>query len=200
MEISPIRLFFLLLSSFALGIGLGIFYDLHRILRVFFGVQYTQNRPTKFFSKPLPILKRSLGEIRQGKCKKIFLFALIFIQDLFLCCISALGIVILNYAFNDGRFRFYTILALFVGFFLYYFTLGKLVMFLSEWIVFFLRAVFSICIFLLSRPFVIFWSFLGKIVKKVRSNLQKTIANQRKKVYNIHKVKDCLKAADQGFL
>ena len=39
-------------------------------------------------------------------------------------------------------------------------------MFLSEWIVFFLRAVFSISIFLLSRPFVIFWSFLGKIVKK----------------------------------
>ena len=200
MEISPIRLFFLLLSSFVFGIGIGIFYDLHRILRVFFGVQYTQNRPTKFFSKPLPILKRSLGEIRQGKCKKMFLFALMFIQDLILCCVSAVGIVILNYAFNDGRLRFYTILALFIGFFLYYFTFGKLVMFLSEWIVFFLRGIFSISFFLLSRPFVIFWLFLGKIVKKARSNLQKTIANQRKKVYNIHKVKDYLKAADQGFL
>jgi len=200
MEISPIRLLFLLLSSFGFGIGIGVFYDVHRILRVLFGVQYTKNRPTKYFSKPLPILKRPLGEIKRGKIKTAFLSVLIFMQDLLLCCVSAVGIVILNYAFNDGRFRFYTILALFGGFFLYYFTVGKLMMFLSEWIVFFLRSVFSIFFFLLSRPWVILWRFLGKIVKKSRANLQKTIANQRKKVYNIHKVNDCFRAADRGFL
>lgn len=200
MEISPIRLLFLLLSSFGFGIGIGVFYDVHRILRVLFGVQYTKNRPTKYFSKPLPILKRPLGEIKRGKIKTAFLSVLIFMQDLLLCCVSAVGIVILNYAFNDGRFRFYTILALFMGFFLYYFTVGKLMMFLSEWIVFFLRSVFSIFFFLLSRPWVILWRFLGKIVKKSRLNLQKTIANQRKKVYNIHKVNDCFRAADRGFL
>lgn len=200
MEISPIRLFFLLISSFFLGLGVGVLYDIHRMLRVLLGVRYTKNRPTKFFLQPLPIVKRPLREIRCGKVKNTFLTIVIFCQDVFLCCASAVGIVILNYAFNDGRFRFYTVVALLIGFLLYYFTLGKLVIFLSEWIVFFLRAAFAIFFYLLSRPVVIFFNFLGKNVKKMRSNIQKTIANQRKKVYNINKVKNCFGAAEHGFL
>ncbi|MBQ2999928.1 MAG: hypothetical protein IJD64_05640 [Clostridia bacterium] len=200
MEISPIRLFFLLISSFFLGLGVGGLYDIHRIIRVLFGVQYTKNRPSKFLLKPLPIIKRPLSEIRCGKAKSKFLGILIFFQDIFLCCVSAMGVVILNYTLNDGRFRFYTVIALVLGCLLYYFTVGKLVIFLSEWIVFFIRAAFSIFFYLLSRPGVIFFRFLGKIVKKMGSNLQKTIANQRKKVYNINKVKDCFEAAEHGFL
>ena len=200
MEISPIRLFFLLISSFFLGIGAGALYDLHRIVRVLFGVRYTKNRPTKLFLQPLPIIKRPLGEIHCGKVKNTLLSILIFVQDLFLCCVSALGIVILNYTFNDGRFRFYTVIALLLGFLVYYFTLGKVVIFLSEWIVFVFRSFFLIFFFLLSRPFVIFLRFLGKNLKKLRLNLQKSIANQRKKVYNINKVKSCLNAAEHGFL
>jgi len=200
MEISPIRLLFLLISSFFLGLGVGAMYDIHRISRVLFGVQYTKNRPTKLIFSPLPILKRPLGEIRRGKVKNGFLSVLIFFQDVLLCCASAVGIVVLNYAFNDGRFRFYTIIALLLGFLLYYFTLGKLIIFLSEWIVFFLRAIFSIGFYLFARPWVLFFRFLGKIVKKTRSNLQKTIANQRKKVYNIHKVRIYFQAAEHGFL
>lgn len=200
MGISPIRLFYLLLSSFLFGFGMGVIYDIHRILRVFFGVQYSKKRPTKFLVRPLPIVGRPLGEIRQGKLKKFFLSLLIFLQDVFFFCIAALGVVILNYAYNDGQFRFYTILALFFGFFVYYFTLGKIVIYLSEWIVFILRAAFSIFFFLLLQPFVKIASFLLKIVKKTQANLQKTIANKRKKVYNIHKEKECFLAARKGFL
>lgn len=200
MEISPIRLFFLLIWSFGLGVGVGLLYDFHRLIRMLFGVRYSKNRPTKLYTKPLPIVKRPLAEIRCGKVKNIILYILIFFQDVFLCCASAAGIVILNYTFNDGRFRFYTVIALCLGFFVYYYTVGKLVMFLSEWIFFCLRATFSIFFYLLSRPWVMFFHFLGKIVKKMRSNLQKTIANKRKKVYNIHKVKKCFEAAEHGFL
>ncbi len=200
MGISPIRLFYLLLSSFFLGVGMGVVYDIHRIVRVLFGVQYSQKGATAYFLRPLPIVGRPIGEIRQGKVKKIWLSVFVFLQDVFLLSAAGVGIVILSYALNDGRFRIYTVVALFVGFFLYYITLGKIVIYFSEWIVFLLRAFFSILFFILSRPFVKILSFLWNIIKKTQSNLQQTIANQRKKVYNIHKEQECFRAADRGFL
>ena len=200
MEISPIRLFYLLLASFVFGGLVGGLYDIHRIIRVLFGVQYTKNRPTKLFLRPLPILKRPLTEISQGNVKASVLSVVIFIQDVILFCVASLGIVILNYTFNDGQLRFYTIFVLLLGFLVYYFTIGKLVIFLSEWIVFFIRAIFSIFFCLLSRPFVLIFVFFGKNFKKVGLNIKKALANRRKKVYNITKVKKCFQNADQGFL
>ncbi|MBO5939465.1 MAG: hypothetical protein J6Q82_08250 [Clostridia bacterium] len=200
MGISPIRLFYLLLSSFFLGIGLGILYDVHRIIRVLFGVQYSKKALPERLLRPIPIIGRPLGKIRQGRVKNISLTVLVFLQDVFLMTVAGAGIVILNYAWNDGRFRIYTVVALFAGFLIYYFTLGKLVIYLSECIVFLLRATFSIFFFILSYPFVKTLSFLWKIIKRMQFNLQKTIANQRKKVYNIHKEKECFEAADRGFL
>lgn len=200
MEISPIRLFYLLLSSFFLGVGMGFFYDIHRMIRISFGIRYSKTAPPEIFRRPLPILGRPLRELRQGKGKRGFLSVLIFFQDLLWFCSAGVGIVILNYAFNDGRFRIYTVVALLIGFLIYYFTLGKLVMILSEWIVFLLRSAFLIFFFILSRPFVKFFCFLWKIIKKTQRNLEKTIANQRKKVYNINKKKECFSAADRGFL
>jgi hypothetical protein len=155
MEISPIRLFYLLLSSFFLGVGVGAVYDVHRIVRIFFGVQYSKKRPSELLLRPLPMVGRPLGEIRQRKWKNCFLSVLIFLQDVFFFCLAGVGIVILNYAYNDGQFRFYTVVALLFGFLSYYFTIGKLVIYLSEWIVFFLRAAFSILFFLLFAPLAI---------------------------------------------
>ena len=200
MEISPLRLFYLLISSFAFGHLLGVLYDLHRIIRVLFGVRYTQNRPQMLFAHPLPLLRRPLREIRQGRMKKMLLSVVIFFQDVFLGCAAGIGLVILNYVFNDGQLRFYTVLAMTAGFFLYYVTIGKLVIFLSEWIVFFLRAIFAILLYLLSRPVVWIYTVLEKTVKKTSSNLKKALANHRKKVYNINKVKNSLQLADHGFL
>ena len=200
MEISPILLFYLLVSSLFLGVGVGFLYDVHRIVRIFFGVRYSKQRPTALLSRQLPFLGRSLGEIRQGKLKSKVLFILIFFQDVFLLAIAGGGVVILNYAFNDGQFRFYTVVALGLGFFIYYFTAGKLVIYLSEWIVFFLRATFSIFFFLLLRPFVIILTFLFYVLKKILANLEKSIAKHRKKVYNKRKTRDCFNAAERGFL
>ena len=200
MEISPIRLLYLLLSSFFLGVGVGAVYDVHRIVRIFFGVQYSKKRPSELLLRPLPMVGRPLGEIRQRKWKNCFLSVLIFLQDVFFFCLAGVGIVILNYAYNDGQFRFYTVVALLLGFLSYYFTIGKLVIYLSEWIVFFLRAAFSILFFLLLQPVIKLFTLVSFIMKKIISNLQKSIAKKRKKVYNINKEKDCLCAAKQGFL
>ena len=200
MGISPIRLFYLLLASFSFGVGMGGVYDIHRILRVFFGVRYSKKRPSELLHRPLPILRRPLGEIRQRRWSRALLSILIFLQDVFFFCLAGVGIVILNYAYNDGQLRFYTVIALFLGFFLYYFTIGKLVISLSEWIVFFLRAVCAILFFLLSAPLIKLFSLLWRGMKKIRSNLQKALAKRRKKVYNINKEKACLTAADRGFL
>lgn len=199
MAISPFRLFLLLIFSFFGGAIVGAIYDIHRIIRVWFGVRYTHNRPERLLSRPLPLLRRPLAEIRQGRLKKSLLSVVIFFQDILLFCVAGIGVAVLNYTFNDGRFRFYSVVALLVGFLLYYFTLGKLVIFISEWIVFFLRAAFLVLFYLLMKPFVLIWKFLGKNIAKVRSNLWKALAKRRKKMYNKSKMKNCFEAAERGF-
>jgi len=66
--------------------------------------------------------------------------------------------------------------------------------------VFLLRAALRILLYLCLYPFRQIASFLRKIVKKVWTNMKKTIANRRKKVYNISKVKQVMKQAERGFL
>lgn len=174
--------------------------DVHRLIRVCFGVRYSNKTFEGLYAKPLPFLHRPLRTPNSTKVKNFFLNVLIFIQDILLLVASAIGVVLLNYYFNQGRFRIYTVLAVLLGFLLYYFTVGKLVMFCSEGVVFIFRAVLTVVFVLISRPIVFFVDFFGKNVKKLFKNIQKAIAKKRKRVYNKHKETFVLKEAEHGFL
>lgn len=81
----------LLCSSFLLGAGLMIFYDLIRLSRAL---------------------------IPQG-------FWVVALEDAFFWTISSVAIFVLLFVFNEGRIRFYALLAVGLGMLLYYAFIGK---------------------------------------------------------------------------
>ena len=138
--------------------------------------------------------------MRQGKGKSVALSAFIGIQDVFLFCFAAIGTVLLNYYYNDGQIRYYTIPAVLLGFLIYYFSIGKLTVLIFEYVWFSLRSLVLIGIYLLSRPILLFVGFFWKKSKKIYANVKKTIAKKQKMVYNIDKFKMVKKDAANGFL
>lgn len=200
MEISPIRLLWLLICSCGFGLAVGVLMDLHRLIRVCFGVRYSEKTWEKLYAKPLPILRRPLRPSKPTKAKRLCLNTLIFLQDVLLLTVTAIGVVLLNYYFNQGRFRIYTVAAVLLGFLLYYFTIGKLTMLCSEGIVWLVRSVVTVIFVLISRPIAVFVGFFGKNVKKLMKKIRKAIAKKRKRVYNKYKEKNALEKAEHGFL
>lgn len=200
MEISPLLLLWLLLASAVFGMAVGAVMDVNRLIRVCFGVRYSEKTFEKLYAKPLPIIRRPLKPQKQTRPKQVLLPILMFAQDIFLFVFAAVGTVILNYYFNQGRFRLYTVAAVAVGFVIYYFTIGRLVMLLSEGIVFLIRSVWTIFFVLISRPICVFVEFFRKNAKKMNENLQNAIAKKRKRVYNKRKQMRMMQEAEKGFL
>ena len=200
MELSPYLLLRLVIAAFLFGLAVGVLNDVFRLSRILLGVRYSSGRFEALYTRPLPILKRPLRDRSKGRWTRVALPILLFFQDLLLFCFAGVGTVILNFYYNDGRFRFYTVFAVLIGFLLYYFTVGKLCMLLSEAIVYLLRAALTILFTLLFRPVAKFCMFFGRNVKKLNTKFEKTIAKRRKTVYNIYKVKKVMQEAEKGFL
>ena len=182
MEISQITLAIMLFYSFLFGIAVGVFYDLNRIVRVFFGVRYTKRAYGRLYGIRLPISKR---EIVMGKSKGFLQSLVINLGDLLCVLVATIGLILINYGYNSGRFRFFTVAALIVGFLLYRFGIGRLVILITEPVAFICKYVFlSICDLLFS-PLRKFCILIYKFVKKISSLYIFTLENKIKKLYNI---------------
>ena len=175
MEISPLTLSLLLFFSFLYGICIGIVNDTNRIIRVFFGVRYTKIN----FDKLYAFLKIKNEEKSKTKTKNIYLNILIFIQDIFLCIFAAAGIILLNYYFNDGRFRLFTVVAMLFSAVLYYLSVGKLIMLISEPITLIIRTcvVFVVKIIFIPIRTVCMWvySMINYTFLKTKKHIAKII-------------------------
>ena len=196
MEISPLTLSLLLLFSFLYGICIGIVNDINRIVRVFFGARYTKIN----FDKLYAFLKIKNEEKSQTKAKNIYLNILIFIQDIFLLIFAASGIILLNYYFNDGRFRIFTVLAMLSSAILYYLTVGKLVMLISEPIMLIIRTsvVFIVKTLLWPAQAVYTWTY--GMIKNTFSKIKKHIAKARNIRYNKREMARLYSLSKSGFI
>ncbi len=152
------------------------------------------------YARDLPIIHRPLSVRERGKIGDGALSVLIFFQDLFLFAFAAVGCVLLHYEYNSGRFRFFSIPAMVLGFLLYYFTVGKLIMALSERIVFVIKAALLILGNIFLRPILAFCRFFNKKLTKIAKNFRKVIANRTKRLYNKGKKKEWLRKACRGFI
>lgn len=188
------------MASLLLGVGLGVLHDCHRLIRVVLGAQYGGKSVERLYAIRLPILKRPLRRPRQTRIRSALLTAVMLLQDALLFAAAGVGVAVLLYEFNHGRFRLLAVIAPCLGFASYYFTAGRLVMLLSEGIVFFLRASASIFFALLLRPIRFFCSFFGDFAKKIYKKSENAIAKKRKRVYNKNKIKQIMQRAEQGFL
>ena len=108
----------LIFKSLICGALLGIFYDVIRAIRMFFGVYYAQftDAPRTFSGK-------------------FFAYTVTFITDvIFWVCGGCVSIALL-YSMGGGRFRGIVYLALAIGFAVYYFTFGRLMLKISAFTV-----------------------------------------------------------------
>ncbi len=59
----------------------------------------------------------------------------IFLQDIFFIITSGIAVFLFTFAVNEGSFRSFELIGILIGFFLYYFTLGRLIFMLSRIII-----------------------------------------------------------------
>ena len=131
-----------------LGIMLGAIYDGLRISRVFLGARYSRRMADRLRRKKLPLLSPP-KERRESP----FLGAVIFVEDLFFAIFGSVAFILMQYAANNGKFRLLAVLFTIAGFFIYRATVGRIVMLLSEIIVFFIGVTVRYLVFFALFPF-----------------------------------------------
>ena len=116
-NLSQTEAFGLLLKAFLLGVALGAFYDGIRLLKMILGVRY-------------------FGEERViSRARAVFEYALTFLCDLFFWLLFGISSILLLYNVVGGVFRFSIYPLMLFGLFLYYISIGKLVLRLNALVV-----------------------------------------------------------------
>lgn len=197
MEISPIRMALLLFYSFCFGMGVGVFYDANRMIRVFLGERYSRSKLGGIAALKLPVCHRPV--CLEGK-KRALRATVIFIGDFLCVLVAALGIIILNYSYNSGEFRMFTLFGVIVGFLLYYHTLGRLVMLVSEPLAILIKYLIFSFFIIFGFPFLKIGQIIVKNIKKVVFLYTITLEKRYKKLYNVKEEVYLLEMAKKGFL
>ena len=166
-----------------LGAAVGALNDFNRVIRMLLGYSYGEHRFDKVFKVRLPLSRRPVGAPRDAVIKPLG-NVVVFFQDVFLLLTAGVGVSLLNYYFNNGRARLYTPAAVIVGFLFYYFTVGKLVVYFSDIIVFFTKVIVLSFLELLYFPLSFLTGIFYGFVKKIYTNLYKALEKKRKMVYN----------------
>lgn len=182
METSQITLAIMLLYSFLFGIAVGVFYDANRVVRVLFGVRYTKKAYERLYGLRLPISKR---RVNIGKSNGFLQSLVINLGDFACVLAAAVGVLLINYGYNSGRFRFFTLAATALGFVIYRLSAGRLVIFLAEPLAFLCKYLLLAICDILGFPLMKILAILSKFVKKFFSLFIFTLANKIKKLYNI---------------
>ena len=135
MEISQIDLFWLFLYSVATGIILGVIYDAIRITRALF---FSENE--RYLKIELPLVKKTAYASQRRRLSCIAADMLVAIGDFAFMITTAVAIILVAYVENMGRMRWLIPTGVAVGFTSYYYTIGKLILKISGFIAFLIRA------------------------------------------------------------
>ena len=199
MEISPIMMAWLLLYSFLFGMAVGIFYDANRIIRAFLGISYSQKGLAARLDLKLPIVKRAVS-LKKRSQYGVGLKAIIFFGDVFTLLVGALGIIILSYSYNNGDLRIFTVIGAILGFFVYYNTIGRLVIFVLEPLALCIKYLILSIFIIIGYPFFKFSKNIAKYIKKFVFLYSFTLEKRKEKLYNVKEEVYLLEMAKKGFL
>lgn len=158
MELRPDLLLRLLLASLAWGGVAGVLYDTIRLQRVLLGI----SRYTKACSAPVfcPSFCRAKAKREKSATRRAAEAALLGVQDVAFCLACGAMISVLLFYRNEGEFRGFVLLGAATGFAVYYFTVGRLVVFVSEYIVFAVKTAFLYLVYYATRPWILLGRFL----------------------------------------
>ena len=199
MEISPIRLAQMLLYSVVCGLAAGALFDCFRIVRTLVGA-CDGRRARRLRAARLPFIGRSVGDIVTGRrLGNVLQKAILFFGDFATLVCATVGIIVLNYAYNDGKFRSFTVIGAVAGYVTYYFTLGRVVRALAEPLAILVKYIFLSILVLFSYPFYFFCSLCFNLVRKSIFLYTFAIEKKSKRVYNIKEEVYLQQLADVGF-
>lgn len=127
-----VRLF---LGGLLLGAAFGVVYDALRITRVLMGVRYSRAE-TAALTLPMPNQNRLVRQHRVGRALRDIIVDL---EDICFFLVAGSSMAIYLSAANHGRVRWFAFVGAAMGFIVYYFTVGRVVVRFSEAIASLLR-------------------------------------------------------------
>lgn len=178
MEISQYALLLLHAYALILGFCLGLVYDGFRITRIFLGAHYSRRLAKRLQEIRLPFLSNK-ARTRESAALGIA----IFLEDLLFCIFAGCALIILFYQMNNGKLRFLPLLCAGAGFLGYRLTLGRAVMYCSEWIAFAIATGVRYFIFFLLFPFRLLCRFFARLARRGRALLMRTVRKKKQRRY-----------------
>ena len=161
-EITQAEVRLLLWRSLLCGVALGFFYDVIRLIKLFCGVKYGDRA------------------VYKSRFIRAAHFVLAFLTDIIFWVSVGILSIALIYSSTGGIFRGVTYICLAIGFLFYYFTLGRLVLFLNKkivkltmrvfmWLAKVLRVPLS---FALKGIISLYHLTIGKIIGKIKDKIR----------------------------
>ena len=181
MEISQFSFVLLAVYSVFFGVMLGVVYDIIRVQRIILGAEFGSGEKSKmnYRNIKLPIINKKAYSQRWWKISKSFLSVYIGLGDVIFVTLCSVAVVLVAYAYNSGRVRAVIFLGLLVGFLVYYFTIGKLVVKLAGLVGFVLRSVLIYLYEIVAFPIKLFLRFIKKREVKEREKYDKREKNSK---------------------
>lgn len=191
MEVSVSHQIYISFCSIILGFTSGLIYDFIRIIRVFLGIRYVNRFTEKLSAKKFKFIKNPFYK-KETKTKREAIK--VFITDIIYFVIMTPIFMIFLYHQNNGSVRWFVFFSVVLGFLSYYFTVGKIIISVSEYIVFYIKAFFLHVIFFISKPLIPILKFIknksvyirGKIKIHIQKNKDKKKAKSKKSKMLIH--------------
>jgi len=170
--------------SLVLGTFFGASYDIIRIFRVLLGVSSYGKRKT--FEKAYgSSLINYFSHLRIRKLDGLIMF----LTDMIFSLFVTLCFVLFLFSFNHSIFRWFILLFTVLGFLIYYFTVGKIVILFSQEIAAFIFLVLNVILHLIIVPVKKICSFLKLIFNATFSKLYAYVKNaidrKKKKRYTV---------------
>lgn len=182
MGISLTRQLHAIVYALLCGLGCGVLYDLFRLTRVFLGITEYSQTGLRLYDRPFPLIGM-LRRPRSGRIVRAAQFWTVFVGDVLYALIVGCLFSVFLYVAASGCFRWFYLFSIGVGFFAYYFTVGKLVMAVSDMLVCIFRICLRYVLFFLMVPL----RFVVKISCRIGRYLSKhMISPIQTRLYTVH--------------
>ena len=158
MEVSMAELVVTTSRALILGAFLGAMYDVVRILRVLFGV--SKYNETEMLSS---LYSRGVKNLFSNTGGKVFSVVFLAVTDFIFFAAATVVFVLFLYCYNYGRFRWFILLSSISGFWIYYHTLGRLIVIVSGRISEIFRFVINVAVYVILLPV----RFTARLLKRV---------------------------------
>ena len=164
----------LIISSFLLGVIVGLFYDTLRIVRI---ARTPHIKTPRHFERICNAAPFSYKKIFESSSSSKTITILTFIEDILFFTVATVSLILFFLSENDGEIRLYCLLFFIFGFIVYICSIGKITLSFSTTIIFLLRWLLYWIVYIIMLPIRSFFSCLLILYQKIYSSTFKRIAS-----------------------